>query len=185
MIYLIDHQDSFTFNLAHLLGNFDEVYVSNYFEINKNKLHRSSMVVFSPGPGEPRDYPKSSSIYFQMKGKKKILGICLGFQQILFNERGKITQQENVYHGFQSKIKVLNNSKIFKRNKIFSVGRYHSLRLYEPYDSKDIQITMRCVQSNVAMAFEDHKNKVFGFQFHPESFLTKNGKHFIQKIISA
>ena len=48
MIYLIDHQDSFTFNLAHLLGNFDEVYVSNYFEINKNKLHQSSMVVFLP-----------------------------------------------------------------------------------------------------------------------------------------
>ena len=185
MIYLIDHQDSFTFNLAHLLGNFDEVYVSNYFAINKNKLHRSSMVVFSPGPGEPRDYPKSSSIYLQMKGKKKILGICLGFQQILFNEKGKITQQENIYHGFQSKIKVLNNSKLFKRNKIFSVGRYHSLRLCEPHYSKDIQITMRSVQSNVAMAFEDHKNKIFGFQFHPESFLTKNGKHFIQKIISA
>ena len=120
-----------------------------------------------------------------MKGKKKILGICLGFQQILFNERGKITQQENIYHGFQSKIKVLNNSKLFKRNKLFSVGRYHSLKLYEPYNSMDIQITMRCVLSNVAMAFEDHKNKIFGFQFHPESFLTKNGKHFIQKIISA
>ena len=40
---------------------------------------------------------------------------------------------------------------------------------------------MRCILSNVAMAFEDHKNKIFGFQFHPESFLTKNGKHFIQK----
>ena len=38
MIYLIDHQDSFTFNLAHLLADFDEVYVSNYFEINKKKL---------------------------------------------------------------------------------------------------------------------------------------------------
>ena len=111
MIYLIDHQDSFTFNLAHLLANFDEVYVSNYFELNKNKLKQSSMVVFSPGPGEPKDYPKSSSIYLQIKGKKKILGICLGFQQILFNEKGKITQQKNIYHGFQSKIKVLNNSK--------------------------------------------------------------------------
>ena len=27
MIYLIDHQDSFTYNLAHLLENFDDVYV--------------------------------------------------------------------------------------------------------------------------------------------------------------
>ena len=185
MIYLIDHQDSFTFNLAHLLGNFDEVYVSNYFEINKNKLYKSSMVVFSPGPGEPKDYPKSSSIYLQLKGKKKILGICLGFQQILFNERGKIIQQKNIYHGFQSKIKVLNNSKLFKKNSFFTVGRYHSLKLHEPFNSKDINITMRCTLSNVAMAFEDLENKIFGFQFHPESFLTKNGKHLIQKIISA
>lgn len=185
MIYVIDHEDSFTFNLAHLLENFDEVYVSNYFEINKHRLQQSSMIVFSPGPGEPKDYPKSSSIYFQMKGKKKILGICLGFQQILFNEKGKIAEQKNVYHGFQSKVKVLNNSKLFKKNKLFSVGRYHSLKLLEPYKSNDIKITMRCILSNVAMGFEDHNNKIFGFQFHPESFLTKNGKYFIQKIISA
>ena len=39
MIYLIDHQDSFTFNLAHLLGHFDDVFVTNYFDINKIKLH--------------------------------------------------------------------------------------------------------------------------------------------------
>ena len=185
MIYLIDHQDSFTFNLAHLLENFDEIYVSNYFEINKEKLNQSSMIVFSPGPGEPRDYPKSSSIYSQVKGKKKILGICLGFQQILFNENGKIIQQKKIYHGFQSKIKVLSNSKLFKKNKFFSVGRYHSLKLHEPFNSKDIEITMRCILSNAAMAFEDHKNKIFGFQFHPESFLTKNGKYFIQQVISA
>ena len=75
MIYLIDHQDSFTFNLAHLLANFDEVYVSNYFEINKNKLHQSSMIVFSPGPGGPRDYPKSSSIQFEESGQTELLPI--------------------------------------------------------------------------------------------------------------
>ena len=185
MIYIIDHQDSFTFNLAHLIGYFEEVYVSNYFEINKEKLNKSSMIVFSPGPGKPEDYPKSSSIYSQMKGKKKILGICLGFQQILFNENGKITEQKNIYHGFQSKIKVLSTSLLYKKNNFMMVGRYHSLGLKEPLYSNDIKITMRCNATNVAMAFEDCKNKIFGFQFHPESFLTKNGKYFIQKIISA
>ena len=185
MIYLIDHQDSFTFNLAHLLENFDEIYVSNYFEINKKKLHQSSMVVFSPGPGEPKDYPKSSTIYLEIKGKKKILGICLGFQQILFNEKGKITQQKNIYHGFQSKIRVLNTSQLFKKNKYFTVGRYHSLKLKEPFNSNHLKITMRCNVTNVAMAFEDTTNQIYGFQFHPESFLTKNGKYLIQKIISA
>ena len=41
MIYLIDHLDSFTFNLAHLLGHFDDVFVTNYFNINKTKLHHA------------------------------------------------------------------------------------------------------------------------------------------------
>ena len=34
MIYLIDHQDSFTWNVAHQFSTFDEVYCSNYFEID-------------------------------------------------------------------------------------------------------------------------------------------------------
>ena len=185
MIYLIDHQDSFTYNLAHLLEDFDNVYVSNYFNINNKKLEQSSMVVFSPGPGEPRDYPKSNTLYKKLKGKKKLLGICLGFQLILYNEKGVITEQKEIYHGFQSKIKVLQASKLFKSNENFIVGRYHSLKLNEPYFSDEISITMRCINSKVAMAIEDHQNKIFGFQFHPDSFLTKNGKYLIQKIISA
>ena len=48
-----------------------------------------------------------------------------------------------------------------------------------------MRITMRCMNTKVAMAFEDTTNQIYGFQFHPESFLTKNGKYLIQKIISA
>ena len=185
MIYIIDHQDSFTWNIVHQLSNFDEVYCSNYFEINQKKLDQSNTIILSPGPGSPKDYPLTSKIYRKYKGKKKLIGICLGYQQILFNEKGKIVQQKNIYHGYQSTVKVTKESKLFKENKKFKVGRYHSLKLYEPYKSMDIQITMRCVLSNVAMAFEDHKNKIFGFQFHPESFLTENGSIIIKKILSA
>ncbi len=185
MIYVIDHQDSFTFNLVHLLSSFDEVYTSNYFDMNQAKLKQYNLVVFSPGPRAPKDYPQSSSIYKTLKGKKKILGICLGFQQILFNEKGKIMQQKHIYHGYQSKIKVLENSRLFSNNRFLTVGRYHSLKLQEPFHSINIQITMRCMKTRVAMAFEDTINQIYGFQFHPESFLTKNGKYLIQKIISA
>ena len=183
MIYLIDHEDSFTFNLANLLESFDEVYVSNYFNINEIKLKKSSLIVFSPGPGEPQDYPKSNNLYKKLKGKKKILGVCLGFQLILFNEGGKIVQQNKIFHGFQSKINVLKTSKLFKNYINFTVGRYHSLKLKEPFFSKEIDITMRCADTKTAMAIEDHNNKVFGFQFHPDSFLTYYGKEIIKKII--
>ncbi len=185
MIYIIDHQDSFTWNIVHQFSNFDKVYCSNYFEINKKKLEESKVIILSPGPGSPKDYPITSKIYKKYKGKKKIIGICLGYQQILFNEKGKIVQQKKIFHGYQSKVKVTKESKLFKINKIFKVGRYHSLKLYEPYKSKNVKITMRCIESNIPMAIEDIKNKIYGFQFHPESFLTENGKIIIKKILSS
>ena len=185
MIYIIDHEDSFTFNLAHLLGAYDTVQVSNFYEINKSQLKKADMIVLSPGPGEPKNYPRTTKIYHEYKGKKKILGICLGFQQILFAEGGQIVQQKNIYHGYQSTINVLPKSYLYKHYKKLSVGRYHSLKLKEPFQSSSIDITMRCQKTNVAMALEDKKNKIFGFQFHPDSFLTKNGKSIIQTILSA
>ena len=184
MIYIIDHQDSFTYNVVHQFSQFDDVYCSNYFSIDENKLANSKIIVFSSGPGSPRDYLKTSKIYKKFKGKKKIIGICLGFQQILYCEKGLIIEQKNIYHGYQSKVKVTNKSIVFKANKAFLVGRYHSLKLKEPFQSDTIKITMRCVKTGVAMAFEDIINNVYGFQFHPESFLTINGKYIIQKILS-
>ena len=185
MIYIIDHEDSFTFNLAHLLGAYDTVQVSNFYEINKSQLKKADMIVLSPGPGEPKNYPRTTKIYHEYKGKKKILGICLGFQQILFAEGGQIVQQKNIYHGYQSNVKVTNQSKLFNNNKIFKVGRYHSLKLFEPFMSKDIKISMRCAKTNIPMGIEDLKNNIYGFQFHPESFLTENGNFIIKKILSA
>ena len=185
MIYIIDHQDSFTWNVVHQLSKFDKVICSNYYDINNNLLNKSDVIVLSPGPGSPKDYPISSKIYNKYKGKKKIIGICLGYQIILYNEGGKIVQQKRIYHGFQSKIKTNNESEVFKNNQYFKVGRYHSLKLMEPFKSNSIRITMRCSKTKIPMGLEDNINKIYGFQFHPESFLTINGKVLIKKILSA
>ena len=185
MIYIIDHQDSFTWNVVHQFAKFDQVICSNYYEINNELLNKSDVIVFSPGPGSPKDYPTSSKIYKKFKGKKKIIGICLGFQQILFCEGAKIVEQKKIYHGFQSNIEVLSKKSLFKKGKKFKVGRYHSLKLKEPFKIKDFEITMRCLESKVAMTFENSKDKIYGFQFHPESFLTINGNLLIKKILSA
>ena len=184
MIYVIDHKDSFTHNVVHQFSLFDKVECDNYNEINKSKLREASVIVFSPGPGNPKNYPNTSKIYKEYKGKKKIVGICLGFQQILFCEGAQIVEQKNIYHGFQSKIKVINTNSLFRKGKIFKVGRYHSLKLKEPFKIRNFEITMRCLESKAAMAFENNKDKIYGFQFHPESFLTINGNSLIKKILS-
>ena len=119
MIYLIDHKDSFTHNVVHQFSLFDKVFCDDISDINKSKLNAASIIVFSPGPGSPKDYPLSSKIYKQFKGKKKIIGICLGFQQILFSEGAKIIEQKKIYHGFQSEVIVNNSSKLFNKGKKF------------------------------------------------------------------
>ncbi len=185
MIYVIDHNDSFTHNVVHQFSLFDEVICDNYNKINKLKLERASVIVFSPGPGNPKNYPITSKIYKKFKGRKKIIGICLGFQQILFCEGAKIIEQKKIYHGFQSLVRVVNDKSLFKKGSNFKVGRYHSLRLDEPFKTKNFEITMRCINSNTAMSFENNEDKIYGFQFHPESFLTVNGNFLIKKILSA
>ena len=185
MIYIIDHQDSFTWNVVHQFSQFEEVYCSNYFNLNKKLLNRSKTIVLSPGPGSPKDYPSTSKIYNKYKGKKKIIGICLGYQQILYCEKANIIQQKRIYHGHQSSVTVTSNKSIFKKNSKFKVGRYHSLKLKEPFFKKNFEITMRCTKTKIAMAFENRKDDVYGFQFHPDSFLTTNGKILIKKILSA
>ena len=185
MIYIIDHNDSFTYNVVHQFSLYDEVECDNYNTISESKLKKASVIIFSPGPGNPKNYPSTSKIYKKFKGKKKMIGICLGFQQILFCEGAKIIEQNKIYHGYQSPVKVINKNSIFKENKIFKVGRYHSLKLKEPFKTRNFEITMRCLESNAAMAFENDKDKIYGFQFHPESFLTINGNLLIKKILSA
>jgi len=73
MIYIIDHQDSFTHNVVHQFSNFDKVECENFDKINQKKLENADVIVFSPGPGSPKDYPMSTKIYNKYKKKKKKL----------------------------------------------------------------------------------------------------------------
>ena len=82
---------------------FDKVECDNYNQIDKDKLKKSFRIVFSPGLKIKR-LSNNSKIYERYRGKK-IIGICLGFQQILFCEGAEIVEQKKIYHGFQSNIK--------------------------------------------------------------------------------
>ena len=76
MIYIIDHQDSFTWNVVHQFSQFDKVICTNYFELDNNLLEKSDTIVLSPGPGSPKDYPNTSKLYKKFKGLKyEVVGV--------------------------------------------------------------------------------------------------------------
>ena len=102
MILIVDHQDSFTRNLEHLLAGFDEVVVHDRKKVNSTLLEEADMMVLSPGPGCPADYPETQKLYQTWRGKVPILGICLGFQLMLEQEGGSIIRQSRVLHGVET-----------------------------------------------------------------------------------
>ena len=69
----------------------------------------------------------------------------------MFCEGGNITEQKKIYHGFQSEVLVNNSSKLFNKGQKFKVGRYHSLKLKEPFKAENFDITMRCVISGLSL----------------------------------
>ena len=189
MILLIDHQDSFTRNLEHLLAGFDEVYVLDRKKVSPEIVQSSNMLVLSPGPGSPADYPETQAIYDKWRGKLPILGICLGFQLILEREGARITRQSRVLHGVETDISIDPTSAIYNgMGEVLRVARYHSLQI-DPSSLPALPPSLRMNGHDpiggVPMSFEDLERKLFGLQYHPESFLTLSGNQLIENIRNA
>ena len=70
MIYVIDHKDSFTHNVVHQLSLFDEVECDNYNNVDKIKLNKAKVIVFSTGPGNPYNYSLTFKMYNHLKGNQ-------------------------------------------------------------------------------------------------------------------
>ena len=186
MILLVDHQDSFTRNLEHLMAGFDDVLVRDRREIEDASCRSADLIVFSPGPGNPDQYPETQDIYRSWSGQKPFLGICLGFQLILQVEGARISRQSQVLHGVETEIEFDPSSATYSGlPHTLRVARYHSLRV-DPASLNclpdSISITGRDPIRDAPLSFEDLKRKLFGLQYHPESFLTTAGHSLIENI---
>ena len=186
MILLADHQDSFTRNLEHLLAGLDEVLVLDRRGINDEACQRADLIVLSPGPGNPDQYPETQALCRAWKGKKPILGVCLGFQLILQVEGARITRQSQVLHGVETEIEFDPSSATYSGlDQPLRVARYHSLRV-DPTSLSElpesVRITARDPIRDTPLSFEDVDRKLFGLQYHPESFLTPSGKSIVENI---
>ena len=105
MIYVIDHNDSFTHNVVHQFSLFDKVHCDNYNQLNKKKLDAASVIIFSPGPlifklrKLLRDYKPTD--YVLLTGDPAIIGVACSIISELTNGKFNLLKwdkQERRYY---------------------------------------------------------------------------------------
>ena len=180
-IVIIDNYDSFTYNLSHLvkaLGAEVTVYRNDQFKLTD--LQPFDKIILSPGPGIPKEAGLLMDVIAEYKGKKPILGVCLGHQAIGESFGGTLTNLSDVFHGVQSDIDITVDDYVFAGlNKRIPVGRYHSWVVDAKGFPADLEITAVSEEGQV-MALRHKTFDIRGIQFHPESVLTPDGKQMIK-----
>ncbi len=181
-ILLIDNYDSFTFNLAQY---FKEIQGVNLTVIKNDKFTWTQVdvadkIVISPGPGTPSTNGNIIELVKVYSGQKPILGVCLGMQAIYEAFGGRLTQLEHVFHGVTSQvIKVHEDAVMANLPDPFLAGRYHSWVCDPDYLPTELLITA-WDEDQEMMACRHVTHPTHGVQFHPESFLTPEGKLIIK-----
>lgn len=184
-IAIIDHHDSFTFNLVQLLEETGaKVTIFTYPKFLIPEITSFDGIILSPGPGTPNNYPKSIELIGKLKGKVPILGICMGLQIILTYFGGSLRNLEEVNHG--EKVKIIKKGAMsLWEGLIFpiGVGLYHSWTAVKTNFPDEINITAETTEGLI-MGIKHAVFSLEAVQFHPESYMTDNGNRMISNWIA-
>ena len=183
-IVIIDNYDSFTYNLSHLIKEIGaEVTVIRNDQFTLNQLEPFDKIVLSPGPGIPSEAGLLLDVIKTYKGRKPILGVCLGHQAIGEVFGGTLENLSDVFHGVATEGTQFSNDYIFDSlPKRITMGRYHSWVVSRENFPTCLEVT--AVSDEGQIRALKHKNyDIHGIQFHPESVLTPEGKIIVKNFI--
>ncbi len=175
-ITIIHNGDDFVYMLRHLLHAFGVITHIEHFSSYKVTQDDSAITILGPGPGNPND-EDSEKIQINMdiardllKGNKKSIFICLG-HQILCRQLGfTVVKKQVPLQGIQMQINLFGKKEI--------VGFYNTFVGKHSKDHNNLQISSDWKTGEIHAI---RSRNFIGFQFHPESILTKNGHRIIEK----
>ena len=180
-IVIIDNYDSFTYNLSHLvkeLGADVTVFRNDKFLLNE--IEQYDKIILSPGPGIPSEAGLLLDVIRTYRGRKPMLGVCLGHQAIGEVFGARLTNLSTVYHGVATEGTQYGNDPIFRgMPKRIIMGRYHSWVVDSTSLPECLEVTAMSDDGYI-MALRHRHYDSHGIQFHPESVLTPEGRQIVK-----
>src|SRR6058998_2171821 len=161
MILVVDHYDSFTYNLVQLvegLGYATEVVKSDAEPPEALAERDPAAVILSPGPGRPEE-----------------AGCFPRLLRILPPATPVHGEASLVYHDGAGILEGVGNP--------FEAGRYHSLVVVRDGLPAELQLTA-WTEDGLVMATQHRELPRFGVQFHPESILTPEGPRIVENFLA-
>ncbi len=186
MILLIDNYDSFTYNLAHFLGELGaEVTVrrNDAIEVQEALAMRPEAVVLSPGPCDP----DQAGICLAMvaaaaETRLPLLGVCLGHQSIGQAFGGKVVRAGEIVHGKAGVVSHDDSGVFAGLPSPFNATRYHSL-IVERESLPDVLRVNAWLENGMIMGLQHRELPIHGVQFHPESIRTEHGHKLLKNFL--
>ncbi|EGQ4077624.1 aminodeoxychorismate/anthranilate synthase component II [Staphylococcus pseudintermedius] len=186
MIVMIDNKDSFTYNIVDYVEYERQQPVTvidvEAVSIEKLKEMQPTVLIISPGPGAPEDYPILFEVVKAFEHTTPILGVCLGFQLLVTYYGGKIIHAPRPVHGHTTRISH-DQSPLFQGlPEQFEVMRYHSLMADPMTIAKPLVVSAQNEQG-IVMAVRHMSRPIDGVQYHPESILSEYGHEQIRNFL--
>lgn len=189
MVLLLDNYDSFTWNLAHRLGELGaevQVVRNDALSVDDIAERRPTHLVISPGPGRPETAGVSIDAVRRFAGQIPVLGVCLGHQALSIAFGGRVERAAAPMHGKTSLVAHDGRGIFTGVAQPFEAGRYHSLLVPRDGVPRDFEISAWVADEGAdgtVMALRHASWPVNGVQFHPESVLTPAGHQVLRNFL--
>jgi anthranilate synthase component 2 len=182
-VVVVDHHDSYTWNLVHLVASVTGVLptVVQHDEVDPDEVLRHSHVVLSPGPGTPAspvDFAVGREVL--LSGRRPVLGVCLGMQGLVTTYGGTVDRVAPA-HGVVERIRHDGAGVFAGLPQLFAAVRYHSLAALDL--PPELEVTASDAGGDTVMGVRHVSLPQEGVQFHPESVLSEHGAEMVANFL--
>jgi anthranilate synthase/aminodeoxychorismate synthase-like glutamine amidotransferase len=189
-ILVVDHQDSFTWNLVHAFGELaaaEPVVVdSRAIDVAEVVARPPDLVVLSPGPGHPADPAASGRTLALLRAlppSAPLFGVCFGLELLAVHAGGRVVAAYEPVHGKSVAVRHDGHALFEGVASGTPMMRYHSL-VADPATLRAPWRPIAWSPREEVMALAADGRPAWAVQFHPESIGSPDGARLLANVVA-